>query len=96
MVADLTEERIRINNVDRRFIGRAAMNAQTASGALIGMNFRYEHRMVTDLTRLAYDHDRLVLFRTVAIADFAAQTLPRQACVVVDRGHTHFCLSNVG
>ena len=63
---------------------------------LIGMNFRYEHRMVTDLTRLAHDHDRLVLFRAVAIADFAAQTLPGQACVVVDCGHTHLCLGNVG
>ena len=95
MIAYPAKEFIRINNVDAGHRSWTAMNAQSTSGALIRLNNGQKHSVFTDLTRLRIDNDCLVLFRAIAITDFASQALPRKTCAVVNRSNSHLCFRNI-
>ena len=93
--ADPTEEGLRIDDVDRRHLCRAAVDAQAAARAMIGIDHRHENGVLAQFARMGLEAERFVSKRTIAIADFAAQALPAQTRIWINGCNAHASLADI-
>ena len=89
MPSDFAQGALRIVDAHGGLVGGAALDAQTAPGALLRPDFRHEDGVLAQFPRMRTQHDRFAAQGTVAEAHFAAKPLPGKAGVRVDHRDAH-------
>ena len=96
MTADLAEHGLSVRNADGGRARGAALRAQAATRAVLGVHDRDEHRVTADAARMHFDRERLLLLGAGAVAHLAAKSLMREARGGVDDGDAHAGVADAG